>query len=553
MNLAAPLQSYLLHWLSDMFTPACLYLDEEYRLIDWDGDVEAFGFPSLCAGQSLMDQVPVFEGLFPLEQSPFVLPRVKLKEETSVDLHCITENQKTFVLILDARHVEQKVHMVQQQLETRTQELAQVNEKLRQEIADHKKTEKALYESEERYRTLIRNLPVGLYRNTPGAQGKFIMANPAMARMFGYKTVEEFMKSTVVDLYQKASDHRAFSEKLLTKGQVIAEELQLKKKDGAPFWGAATARLVYDERTKSEYYDGLIEDITERKLAKEALKRAYDELETRVKERTRELQQSYKELEKEIIERTRAEEEVKRLNQDLERRVEKRTAELIAALKELDSFSYSVSHELRTPLWAIDGFSQMLKSNYADSLNENGRRCLEHISVNSKRMLQLIDSFLKLARMSRHAIKKETVNLSEIAFTIADGLKSAHPDRRVNFVISPNARTEGDSSLLYQVLENLLSNAWKFTKTRTQSRIEFGVMIEKNKPIYYVRDNGVGFDTAYMDKLFCAFQRLHSSETFEGTGIGLATVQRIIHKHEGSVWADSVLEHGSTFYFTLWE
>ena len=225
--------------------------------------------------------------------------------------------------------------------------------------------------------------------------------------------------------------------------------------------------------------------------------------------------------------------------------------ELELANKELEAFSYSVSHDLRAPLHRIGGFAQILMEDYAEQLDLSGIACLTKMRDNVQRMSELIDDLLSLSRVTRFQMQRQTVDLSALAQTIATLLQQTQPERQVEFVIAAGIIVNGDRRLLQIVLENLLANAWKFTGKLSQARIEIGVMQEQGQQVYFVRDNGVGFDMTYAERLFSAFQRLHSTTEFPGTGIGLATVGRIIHRHGGRVWANGAVGQGATFYFTV--
>ena len=222
-----------------------------------------------------------------------------------------------------------------------------------------------------------------------------------------------------------------------------------------------------------------------------------------------------------------------------------------AANKELEAFSYSVSHDLRTPLRSIDGFGQALLEDYQDKLDDTAKSYLDRIRKATQHMGRLIDDMLKLSRVTRSDFHPESVDLSAMVRAISKKLKEDNPDRTVDVVIREDVFARGDPTLLKIALENLVNNAWKFTGKEERPKIEFGTAVKEGKKACFIRDNGAGFDMAYVNKLFGAFQRLHTSLEFPGTGIGLATVQRVINRHGGQVWAEAEVGKGATFYFTL--
>jgi light-regulated signal transduction histidine kinase (bacteriophytochrome) len=243
----------------------------------------------------------------------------------------------------------------------------------------------------------------------------------------------------------------------------------------------------------------------------------------------------------------------RRLNDELEQRVKDRTVQLEASNRELEAFCYSVSHDLRAPLRGIDGWSLALLEDYHDKLDNKGRQQLQRVRLDTQRMGRLIDDLLLLSRVARGPIARGPVDLTALAQSAAARLQEAEPERRVEFAVQPGLTAQGDARLLEIVFSNLLGNAWKFSVGRPLARVEFGRSEAESPPAYFVRDNGVGFDTNYAQKLFGAFQRMHKASEFPGTGIGLATVQRVIQRHGGRVWAEAQVDRGATFYFTLEE
>jgi len=247
--------------------------------------------------------------------------------------------------------------------------------------------------------------------------------------------------------------------------------------------------------------------------------------------------------------------ELTSLNADLEGRVEQRTRELAVSNQELEAFSYSVSHDLRAPLRTIDGFSLALMEDFSDKLNDEGRDYIARVRNGVQRMGTLIDALLQLSRVTRTEVQRERIDLSQLAMLVFNEIQASTPERDILFLSQPGLLVQADPRLLRIALENLIGNAYKFTSRTEGAKIEFGSMPGRDQhdgqTVYFIRDNGAGFDMQYVDRLFTAFQRLHGDRDFKGSGIGLATVSRIIRRHHGSIWAESDLGHGATFYFTL--
>jgi signal transduction histidine kinase len=292
-------------------------------------------------------------------------------------------------------------------------------------------------------------------------------------------------------------------------------------------------------------YEAAVQRSRELATTRDELRHLNEHLEAKVKERTAALQM-------EVSERRRAEEQVRQLNAELEQRVHERTAELEAANKELEAFSYSVSHDLRTPVRHIDGFLELLRKNAGTTLDAKGQRYLNQIGESAKEMGALIDNLLSFSRLGRGEMRATQVNLEQL---IQDTIKDLAPEtagRDIVWKIAPLPEVRADHALLRQAVVNLISNALKYSRTRPRTEIEIGCPVDPcGEHVVFIRDNGVGFDMKYADKLFGVFQRLHEAEEFEGTGIGLANVQRIIGRHGGRTWAEGAVNGGATFYFSL--
>ena len=263
------------------------------------------------------------------------------------------------------------------------------------------------------------------------------------------------------------------------------------------------------------------------------------------------VRQPFEMLQQQVTLRKQAEEALLGLNRELEQRIAERTAQLEAANKELEAFSYSASHDLRAPLQTIDGFSRALQEDYGDKLDAEARDYLQRIRAATKHMAQLTDALLQLSRLARSDMMLANVDLGAMARAVADQLRAQDPARKVVFDIAAGANAYADRRLLGAVLENLLGNAWKFTSRHPRASIEFGVAEREAERVYYVRDDGAGFDMNRAQKLFTPFQRLHTTSDFPGNGVGLALVKRIIQRHGGRIWAEAAPEKGAAFYFTL--
>jgi len=377
------------------------------------------------------------------------------------------------------------------------------------DITERIKNEKALRESEEKYRLLVENASEAIY---VAQKGRFVFTNPACGKIMGIahdqlagRSLLEFLVDTERD---KFFDHH----QRLINGNVDHDSVvfQAVFGDGNKHYLEISAVRIDWEGSPA------------------TLNFATD-----------------------ITKRIKAEEEITRLNGDLERRVRQRTIELEAANQELESFAYSISHDLRSPLRAVDGFSKLLLDEYGAGLDDNGLDYIDHIRQGVRRMGHLIEDLLRLSRVTRVEMNFKRVDLSQIAREVVVDLKKSQPGRNVDFRCTQEAVVTADERLMRILMEDLLENAWKFTSQHPSASIEFGQKTEDDKPVFFVRDDGAGFDMQYVQKLFGIFQRLHTPSQFGGNGIGLATARRILARHGGHIWAVGAVDRGAVFYFSL--
>ncbi len=374
--------------------------------------------------------------------------------------------------------------------------------KVTRDLTERKRAEQALRASEERFRILAVTANDAIL--SADSHGNITYFNPGAERIFGY-TAEEVSGRPLTTLMPERFEeaHRAGLARYLAtrEARVIGRTVELagRRKDGTEF--PLELSLAAWNQGAEVAFTAIIRDITSRKEGEERLR-------------------SY-------------------------------ATQLEAANKELEAFSYSVSHDLRAPLRSLDGFSQALLEDYHDRLDDTGRDFLQRVRAASQRMGTLIDDLLSLSRVTRGELQVEAVDLSALATALAAELQRSDPQRDVRVAIAPDLVARGDPGLMRIVLQNLLGNAWKFTGKRSPAHVEVGSKAHDGRRAFFVQDDGAGFDMAYAAKLFGAFQRLHASDEFPGSGIGLATVQRIIHRHGGQVWAEGIPGRGATFYFTL--
>ncbi|MBF6570731.1 MAG: PAS domain S-box protein [Candidatus Binataceae bacterium] len=397
------------------------------------------------------------------------------------------------------------------EIEHRTSAMAEANQQLQREMAERERADRALRESEARYRSLVEGTAQIIW--VADERGMIAGPAPSWQAYTGQSDAEVQGEGWAKALHPDDAGPALQAWRSAIEAQSVFEyEYRIRSRNGAYRWFSVRGVPVRRE-------DGTIRE--------------------------------WVRICSDIDDRRRAEEEIRRLNETLEVKVRERTAQLEETNRELEAFSYSVSHDLRAPVRAVDGFSQALIEDYADRADEGMRRYLDRIRSATQHMGQLIDDLLNLSRISRVELNKLEVDLSTIVRQVAKSLQQREPERKVDVMIWDDVAANGDPRLLRVVFENLLGNAWKFTSKTEQANIEFGVLHEAQRTVYFVRDNGAGFDMAHAEKLFGAFHRLHAVSEFPGTGIGLATVQRVIHRHGGRIWAHAQPGKGATLYFTL--
>jgi PAS domain S-box-containing protein len=388
------------------------------------------------------------------------------------------------------------------------------------DVTDRVRAEQALLESEEKFSKAFQVSPNAI-TITEIETGRFVDVNEGYTRLFGLKREEVLGKTALeVGMWQDPEERARLMLELQANRSIRDHAVNVKNRAGQPFDMLFSADRI--ELGGKPHFVTVGQDVTARLQAEKALRASEDRL--------------------------------RGVNAELEQRVADRTAQLTAANAELESFSYSVSHDLRSPLRAIDGFSKALKEDFEDQLGEEGRDYVRRVRAASQRMGQLIDDLLQLSRATRMEMRREAVNLSELAQQIAADLRERQPEPALKFECATGLTALADPALARIVLENLLHNAWKYTRKKPAPEVELGALSQADSPretVFYVRDNGAGFDMRYSSKLFSPFQRLHPSSEFEGTGIGLATVRRIAARHGGRVWAESVVGQGTIVYFSL--
>jgi PAS domain S-box-containing protein len=469
-------------------------------ITSWNiGAERMFGYSAIeMIGQSIMRLIPPDRQQEEIE----IINRVKNGERM--------EHFETLRVAKDGRMVD--VEATESPVKDMTGKIVGAS-KVARDITERKRAEEALREGEKQFQTVVNAIPQLAW--TAQADGSILWYNQ---RWFDYT-------GTTLEQMEGWGWQRVHDPELLPK---VMEAWKLSLKNGQPF------EMEFPLRAADGHYGWFLTRVFPLKDEAGNVVRWFG-------------------TNTDLSQKRAADEEIRELNANLEQRVVERTAELESANKELEAFSYSVSHDLRAPLRAVDGFSQAVLEDYGGQLPEEGRRDLQTIRDGAQRMGVLIDDLLKFSRLSRVPLNKQQVNIGKLVGGVLESLNSQLEGRHIDIRIGELPECQGDAGLLNQVWVNLISNALKYTRRRETAAIEIGCKLEHDENVYFVRDNGAGFNMRYVDKLFGVFQRLHRADEFEGTGVGLAIVQRIIHRHGGRIWADAALNQGATFSFTLKE
>ncbi|MDH5328132.1 MAG: PAS domain S-box protein [Gammaproteobacteria bacterium] len=379
------------------------------------------------------------------------------------------------------------------------------------DITQRKLAEQKIQKSEQEMRHILENMQDTYYRTD--LKGTICKVSPSISQLLGYK-IKDVVGRKISDFDMDCSNQGCLVDLLKNNNGTIRNyESALRHRDGSEVWVSSNMQFYYDENGTLQGIEGTARDVTQVKQAHEEVRRHRDSLEEKVTERTRDLQ---------------------------------------AAIRELETFSYSVSHDLRAPLRSIDGFSQMLLADYADQKDEQFSYYLQRMRLGAQRMGALIDDLLQLSRVTSSELEKTQVDLSHIAEEVLALLMEQQPHRHVDIHIEKDLCVNGDEILLRLVIQNLIGNAWKYSQLNPDlTRIEFTREQTDKGKAFCIRDNGVGFDMQYAEKIFTPFHRLHSTDKYEGSGIGLATVQRIVQRHNGEVWAEGTPGEGARFWFVL--
>ncbi|MCF8235481.1 MAG: transporter substrate-binding domain-containing protein [Bacteroidales bacterium] len=414
---------------------------------------------------------------------------------------------------------------------------------LNKEIKERKKVIDALKISEETYRNLFQNAQVGLFR-TRISDGQILESNEQLAQMFGYPGRKEIIADYKTSVnYVDPGTREEMLQQIEIYGYVQNFEARFYRKDRSIFWANYSARI----NNEQGWIEGVVEDITDRKEAEIELRRLKENLEKEVEARTTELNEKVQKLDKSQKAMLYMVEDLNRIAAELKEERRK----LKTSNQELEAFTYSVSHDLRAPLRAINGFSKFLLDDYSDRLDDEGKRFIDTIRRNASKMDQLISDLLNLSRVSRSEMRLSDVDMKSVAVEIFNDIAGESEKKEVEFVVDDLPRAKCDPTLIRQVWGNLIGNALKYSAHSKVKKIEISAKHSKEETSWCVKDSGAGFDPKYMDKLFGIFQRLHKAEDYPGTGVGLAIVQRIIHRHGGKVQAKGETGKGAEFCFSL--